>query len=60
MENKEMKAAILKDLEKIEVKEVKKPEVSEGEVLVRVKSCAICGLILEFIIMGTLGLNFRK
>jgi len=38
-----MKAAILEGLEKIEVKEVKKPEISKGEILVQVKSCAICG-----------------
>jgi len=45
MKNREMKAAILKDLKKIEVKEVEKPKISEGKVLVRVKSCAICAIM---------------
>jgi len=38
-----MKAAVLEDLEKIVVKDVKTPEVKRGEILVRVRSCAVCG-----------------
>jgi len=38
-----MKAAVLEDLEKIVVKEVETPKIGRGEILVRVKSCAVCG-----------------
>ena len=38
-----MKAAVYLGKESIEIKEVDKPEVKKGEILVRVNSCAICG-----------------
>ncbi|PIU51355.1 alcohol dehydrogenase [Candidatus Desantisbacteria bacterium CG07_land_8_20_14_0_80_39_15] len=38
-----MKAAVYLGKESIEVREVEKPEAKNGEVLVKVKSCAICG-----------------
>jgi L-iditol 2-dehydrogenase len=38
-----MKGAILKDIEELEIKEVKVPEPKENEILIKVKSCAICG-----------------
>lgn len=38
-----MKAAVLEDLEKIVVKEVDTPKVTDDTLLVRVKSCAVCG-----------------
>ena len=38
-----MKAAILVGKERFEVKDVKRPRCEEGEVLVRVRGCAICG-----------------
>jgi len=38
-----MKAAIFAGKEKFEVREVDKPRCGEGEVLVRVHACAICG-----------------
>jgi len=38
-----MKAAVYLGKESIEIKEVEKPEVKRGEVLVKVHSCAICG-----------------
>ncbi|MGQ9632453.1 MAG: zinc-dependent dehydrogenase [bacterium] len=38
-----MKAAVLEDLNKLSVKEVETPDVDEGEVLVRVRACAVCG-----------------
>ncbi len=38
-----MKAAVFMGPEQMEVKEVAKPECSEGEVLLAVKVCAICG-----------------
>lgn len=38
-----MKAAVLEDYNKIVVKDVPTPEVDDDSVLVRVKSCAVCG-----------------
>lgn len=37
------KAAVLKDIEKLELEEREIPEPEKGELLIRVKSCAICG-----------------
>jgi len=39
----EMKAAVYLGKESIEIKEVDKPKVKKGEILVKVHSCAICG-----------------
>lgn len=38
-----MKAAILEDLGKLVVEEVETPSIKRGEILVKVRSCAICG-----------------
>jgi len=38
-----MKAAVLENLEKMVVKEVTTPQIGQGEILVRVRSCAVCG-----------------
>ena len=38
-----MKAAVLEELNKMVVKEVPRPEITDDEILVRVKACAICG-----------------
>ena len=38
-----MKGAILKDIEKLEIEDVKIPEPKENEILIKVKCCAICG-----------------
>lgn len=38
-----MKAAVLLDVEKLEIKEVDIPKVGPGEVLVKVRACGICG-----------------
>jgi len=38
-----MKAAVLEKLGKIVVKEVSKPKIKEGEMLVKVEYCAVCG-----------------
>lgn len=38
-----MKAAVLEELQKLVVKEIDKPECDDDSVLVRVKSCAVCG-----------------
>jgi len=38
-----MKAAVLESLNNLVVKEVPKPEIDDNSILVKVKSCAICG-----------------
>ncbi|MCM8786056.1 MAG: zinc-dependent dehydrogenase [Candidatus Omnitrophica bacterium] len=38
-----MKAAILKEIEKLVIEELKVPEPKNNEILIKVKSCAICG-----------------
>lgn len=38
-----MKAAVYKGIGSIEVEEIEKPVISDGELLVQVKACAICG-----------------
>ncbi len=38
-----MKAAVLEALNQITVKEVPTPKVGKGEILLRVRSCAVCG-----------------
>ena len=38
-----MKALVLEDINKLEYREIRKPEPSEGEVLVKVHACGICG-----------------
>ena len=38
-----MKAAVLEKLEKIVVKEVSIPPIKKGEMLVKIRSCAVCG-----------------
>lgn len=38
-----MKAAVLTDFYKIEIKEIKKPQIEKNEALIRVKSTGICG-----------------
>ncbi len=38
-----MKAAVLETLEKIVVKEVSIPPIKKGEMLVKIRSCAVCG-----------------
>ncbi len=38
-----MRAAIYKGIEQIEVEDIEKPQAGAGELLVKVKACAICG-----------------
>lgn len=38
-----MRAAVYKGIGSIEVEELEKPQIESGELLVRVKACAICG-----------------
>lgn len=43
MNKRTMRAAVYEDKDKISVKDVPIPEISEYEILVRIKACAICG-----------------
>jgi len=52
-----MKATILEDVGKIVVKDVPKPSPREGEVLVKVKYCGICGSDLHAYKTGIYGLG---
>ncbi len=47
-----MKAAVLEGIDQLVVKEVPNYKVSPGEVLVRVKSCAVCGSDLRIMHSG--------
>ena len=38
-----MKAAVLEDLEKITIKDIRRPLVEGKNVLIKVKTCGICG-----------------
>ncbi|MBS7634030.1 alcohol dehydrogenase catalytic domain-containing protein [Candidatus Bathyarchaeota archaeon] len=42
-----MKAAFLVDKERFEIREIERPKCGPGEVLVRVKACAVCGTDLR-------------
>lgn len=37
-----MKAAVFTDIGKVEIKEIEKPRPGQGEVLVKIKACALC------------------
>lgn len=38
-----MRAAVYEGIEKIVIKEVNKPSITDDEILLEVKACAICG-----------------
>ena len=38
-----MKAAVMEEIEKVVVRDVPRPEVEAGGLLLRVKACAVCG-----------------
>ena len=38
-----MKALVLEEINKLKYRDIKMPEPSEGEVLVKVMACGICG-----------------
>ena len=48
-----MKAAVLIDPQKMVIRDVPKPTVGEGEVLLKVNSCGICGTDVEFYETGS-------
>src|SRR5262245_66605163 len=44
-----MKAALLREFGSLEVADVPRPEPGDGEVLVRVRACGICGTDLKIV-----------
>lgn len=48
-----MKAAVLTDAHNMEIRDVPKPTAGEGEVLLKVNSCGICGTDMEFYETGS-------
>ena len=55
-----MKAALLKGIDQLVVEEVPDYRVSEGEVLVRVRSCAICGSDIRIMHYGNPRVHFPQ
>ena len=53
-----MKAALLEDIDRLVVKEVEDYQVREGEVLVKVKSCAVCGSDIRIMHSGNPRVKF--
>lgn len=53
-----MKAAVLVDPHNMIIEDAPKPEVSEGEVLLKVDSCGICGTDVEFYKTGSYNPNW--
>lgn len=50
-----MKAAVLTELQKIEIKERAIPEIGPEEVLVKIEYCGVCGSDVEFFAHGRIG-----
>ena len=55
-----MKAAVLEALDKIVVREIPTPRCGEGEVLVRVKACAVCGSDIRIFHSGNSRVDFPQ
>ncbi|MCX6089497.1 MAG: alcohol dehydrogenase catalytic domain-containing protein, partial [Candidatus Atribacteria bacterium] len=55
-----MKAAVLEALDRLVVKEIPDYTVGPGEVLVRVKSCAVCGSDLRIMHSGNPRVKFPQ
>lgn len=55
-----MKAAVLEGIDRLVVKEVPDYEVQEGEVLLRVRSCAVCGSDLRIMHSGNPRVHFPQ
>lgn len=53
-----MRAAVLTDPGKIELKDVADPEIGKGEILIQVKACAICGTDIKICKYGYTGINY--
>ena len=52
-----MRAAVLTEIGKIEIEDVPKPIIEDGEILIEVKACAICGTDIKMYRYGYAGIN---
>ena len=55
-----MQAAVLEEKEKLELKDIPKPIPEEGEILIEVKSCAICGTDIKVFHHGHKHIHFPR
>ncbi|MFA5645985.1 MAG: zinc-dependent dehydrogenase [Candidatus Ratteibacteria bacterium] len=55
-----MKAALLQDIEKLEFVEIEKPSAGPGEIVIRVKACAICGTDIKVFHHGHRLISFPR
>ncbi len=55
-----MKAAVLKGIEDLEIKDIPKPKISEYEILIKVKACTICGTDIRLFHHGHKHLSFPR
>ncbi|MEA1948096.1 MAG: alcohol dehydrogenase catalytic domain-containing protein [Thermodesulfobacteriota bacterium] len=55
-----MKAAILKEPGRLEIREVRSPECPAGGVLVKVKACGICSADAKMVAQGHRALNYPR
>lgn len=55
-----MKAAVLKGIEDLEIKDIPEPHISEYEILIRVRACTICGTDIRLFHHGHKHLSFPR
>jgi len=55
-----MKAVVLKNIEDIEIKDIPIPDVSDSEILIKVKACSICGTDIRLFHHGHKHLTFPR
>jgi len=55
-----MKAAVLKDIENLEIKDIPKPCASDYEIVIKVKACTICGTDIRLFHHGHKHLRFPR
>jgi len=55
-----MKAAVLEKIEKLQIKEIPNPIPQEGEIVIEVKSCAICGTDIKVFHHGHKHIRFPR
>ena len=55
-----MKAAVLEEIEKLEIREIPNPTPQEGEIVIEVKSCAICGTDIKVFHHGHKHIRFPR
>jgi len=55
-----MKAAVLKEIEDLEIKDVSYPDFSSGEILIKIKACSICGTDIRIYHHGHKHMRFPR